>query len=103
MSDKVLFELRIHTDEDGTRIDVHESAEWRAYHGTDRGPDRGARRVGCADGGPLAWAMRFCCNDEESAERQSDPRKRPSHADDLRRALDSLQNIYDDLYGDATA
>ena len=93
--ERVLFELRIHTDEDEWRVDVYESAEWQAYHR--------ARRVDRGGGGPVAWVKRLCREDDDSTQKRSDPRKRTPPANDLRRALDSLQTFYDDLYGDATA
>lgn len=95
MSEKVLFELRVHEDDGAARIEIHESEEWRGYHRA-----RHADRAGC---GPFVWVQHLCCDDDESAEAPSEPRKRTPRADDLRRALDSLQGIYDDLYGDVTA
>jgi len=70
---KVLFEMRI-TDRGA---EVTESEEWRAYH----------RRSRC---GVFAWAA------------MSKPSRRPT-APELRRALDSLQSLYDDLYGHVEA
>jgi hypothetical protein len=67
--EKVLFEMRI--TEHG--VEVTESEEWRAYHHRSR----------C---GAFAWA---------AVRKQS---QRPT-APELRRALDSLQSLYDDLYG----
>jgi hypothetical protein len=74
MSEKVLFEMRVTRDENGTHVEIHASPEWRAYH-------RSRRRV--------AWGR---CREDDSTDRF------PSAAD-LRHALDSLQGIYDDLYG----
>jgi hypothetical protein len=78
MSEKVLFEMRVSAD---GHVEVTESPEWRAYH---------ARR-GCA---PLGWLR-----DRLPSEPRT--RRTPDHhaAHELRRALDSLQGIYDDLYG----
>jgi len=70
---KVLFEMRI--TERG--VEVSESEEWRAYH----------HRSPC---GVFAWAA------------VHKPSRRPT-APDLRRALDSLQSLYDDLYGHVEA
>jgi hypothetical protein len=72
MSEKVLFEMRVSSDENGTHIEINASPEWRAFHRPK-------------------WAG--CCDDDHKREE-----KHPA-ADDLRRALDSLQSIYDDLYG----
>ena len=80
MSEKVLFEMRVTSDEDGTHVEIHASPEWRAYH-RPRRPMR------------FAWGG---CWEEKDASTRAEPR--PA-ADDLRRALDSLQGIYDDLYG----
>lgn len=109
MSDKVLFELHIHTNDGETHFEVYESAEWRAYHRASPG----ARRVDREGCGPGVWLARLCGEDADSTGTHSDPRKRPfrarpfrahsSGADDLRRTLNSLQNIYNDLYGDVTA
>jgi hypothetical protein len=76
MSEKVLFEMRVTRDENGTHIEIHASPEWRAYH-------RSRRR--------FAWGWA----------RSGDPARAAHHpsAADLRHALDSLQGIYDDLYG----
>jgi hypothetical protein len=80
---KVLFEMTI--SEDGTRIEIYESPEWQDYH-AQRPPFR-------REPGPLppfiAW---FQARREQSAR---------SRKENLRRALDSLQDIYDDLYGKA--
>jgi hypothetical protein len=73
MSEKVLFEMRVTRDEDGTHIEIHASPEWRACHHR------------------FAWGR---CREEDSTH----VAHRPSAAD-LRHALDSLQGIYDDLYG----
>jgi hypothetical protein len=70
---KVLFEM--HITEHG--VEVYESEEWCAYHASPR----------C---GVFAWA----------AVRK--PSRRPT-APELRRALDSLQGLYDDLYGPVEA
>lgn len=75
MSEKVLFEMRVSSDEHGTHIEINASPEWRAFHRPKR-----------------AW-WTGCCDDDDEREE-----KRPA-ADDLRRALDSLQSIYNDLYG----
>jgi hypothetical protein len=71
--EKVLFEMRV--TEHG--VEVTESEEWRAYHAGPR----------C---GIFAWAA------------MRKPSSRPT-APELRRALDSLQGLYDDLYGHVEA
>jgi len=71
--ERVLFEMRV--TERG--VEIYESEEWRAYHAGPR----------C---GIFAWA----------AMRQ--PSRRPT-APELRRALDSLQGLYNDLYGHVEA
>jgi hypothetical protein len=78
MSEKVLFEMRVTRDENGTHVEIHASPEWRAYH-------RSRRR--------FAW--------DGYEEGTGDPAHAAHHpsAADLRHALDSLQGIYDDLYG----
>jgi hypothetical protein len=70
---KVLFEM--HITERG--VEVYESEEWRAYRA---GPRHGV----------FAWAA--VCK----------PSRRPT-APELRRALDSLQGLYNDLYGHVKA
>ena len=79
MGEKVLFEMRVSRDENGTHIEINASPEWRAYH-------RPSHR--------RAFMWMGCCGDDDSP-----PEAKSSTAADLRRALDSLQNIYDDLYG----
>jgi hypothetical protein len=71
--ERVLFEMRV--TERG--VEVTESEEWRAYHAGPR----------C---GLFAWAA------------VGKPFRRPT-APELRRALDSLQDLYDDLYGHVEA
>jgi len=88
MGEKVLFEMRVRADEDGTHVEINASPEWRARH-------RARRRPG--PHGVFAWAG--CCGaDDDPA-----PRRESPMADDLRRALDSLQRVYDDLYGGSPA
>lgn len=77
MSEKILFEMRVSRDQSGTHVEINASPEWRAYH-------RPHHR---------AFAWMGCCEDEGPA------REDKSTAADLRRTLDSLQSIYDDLYG----
>jgi hypothetical protein len=79
MSEKVLFEMRVIHDEHGTHVEINASPEWRAYH---RPPRR------------FAWGERW----EETDDSTRAEHHHPSAAD-LRHALDSLQDIYDDLYG----
>ena len=74
MSEKVLFELRVTEDEHGAHVHVMESPEWQAYHAPRRPR-------------PFVWAEFRKAFRPRAAER------------DLRQALDSLQSIYDDLYG----
>ncbi|NLX09019.1 MAG: hypothetical protein GXY36_05145 [Chloroflexi bacterium] len=74
MSEKVLFELRVTEDEHGAHVHVMELPEWRAYHAPPR------PRL-------FTWAELRKAFQPRPAER------------DLRQALDSLQGIYDDLYG----
>jgi hypothetical protein len=87
MAEKVLFEMRVSTDEDGTRVEINVSPEWRDYHR----PRRSRPRL-------FAWAD--CCGDDDHEREEA--HRRPAAAD-LRRALDSLQSIYDDLYSPAEA
>lgn len=75
--EKILFEMRITEDEQGTHLEVTESPEWEAYHRSRRpGP------------GPF-FAPKI--------KRALFGNRPPKH--ELRRALDSLQSIYDDVYG----
>lgn len=69
--EKVLFEMRISRQQDGVHISIKTSLEWRAYHARQRGPQR--------------W-------------KQWRTHHRARVQEDLRRAYDTLQNIYDDLY-----
>jgi hypothetical protein len=78
MSEKALFEMRVTRDENGTHVEINASPEWRAYH-------RPRRR--------FAWGE--CWEEMDDSTRAA---HHPSAAD-LRHALDSLQGIYDDLYG----
>jgi hypothetical protein len=82
MGEKILFEMRVNSGEHGTRVEISASPEWHAYHQ----PHHPRHRL-------FAWAD--CCGDDHDRE---DEHRRPA-ANDLRRALDSLQSIYDDLYG----
>jgi hypothetical protein len=79
--EKVLFEMRITEDERGRRIEITESPGWKAYYASRPTP------------GSLTWISRRALFKER-------PRRvhRPG-AQELRHALDSLQGIYDDLYG----
>jgi hypothetical protein len=79
MGEKILFEMRVSSDETGLHVEINASPEWRAYHRPRRGR--------------FAWVGCGGDEDQEPGARI----KRPA-AHDLRRALDSLQNIYDDLY-----
>jgi hypothetical protein len=87
MGEKVLFEMRVIRDDDGTRVEVNAAPEWQARHR----PRHQAF---------LEWMG--CCGKDTHHESYEATRetKRPA-ADDLRRALDSLQHIYDDLYGNS--
>jgi len=80
MSEKVLFEMRITEDEGGAHVHVFESTEWKARHPRGYGhPPR------------PKFLMRFMCRPH--------PHHHGPRREDLREALDSLQSIYDDLYG----
>lgn len=82
MSEKVLFELRVSDDENGRHTTVTELEEWKAYQ-----QDR-ASSPPCP---PLPRLMgKLIRHRIRRAE------------DDLRDAVDSLQAIYDDLYGRAS-
>lgn len=75
MSEKVLFELRVTPD----GVTVTESPDWVAYH---------ARRGGDSWlGGLKAWI----------------DARRKARRDTIRRQLDSLQGIYNDLYTETEA
>ena len=78
MSEKVLFEMRVTRDENGTHVEINASPEWRAYH-------RPRRR--------FTWGG-YCEERDDSTRAAHHP-----SAADLRHVLDSLQGIYDDLYG----
>jgi hypothetical protein len=80
--EKILFEMRI--SEDGARADFYESPEWQAYHAPRR------------EHGPLAWDA---CWGLFKWFRQQRAAASRSRKDEVRRALESLQGIYDDLYG----
>lgn len=80
MSEKVLFELRVSQDESGTHTIVTESEEWKAYK-RDHAPCPPLPRL-------MGKLIRHRIRRAE---------------DDLRDAVDSLQAIYDDLYGRAPA
>ena len=68
MSEKVLFEMRVPQDEHGAHVEIHTSPEWDAYHN----PRRKIR------------AFR--------------EKRKSSATNHLRDTLNSLQNIYDDIY-----
>lgn len=75
-NDKVLFELRVNADGSTT---ITTSAEWDAYHATRRGRWRREVRFG---------------------PRHETHKATKTH--DLRAALNSLENIYNDLYAEPT-
>lgn len=83
MSEKVLFELRVSQDESGTHTIVNESEEWKAYK-QDRAPFSPCPPLPRLMGKLIRHRIRRA-------------------EDDLRDAVDSLQAIYDDLYGRAPA
>jgi hypothetical protein len=83
MGEKILFEMRVNSGEHGTRIEISASPEWYDYHRLRRPKHR-----------LFAWADGCGDDDHEREDECGQPA-----ADDLRRALDSLQNIYNDLYG----
>lgn len=88
MSEKVLFEMRVSEDDDGTHVEINAAPEWHAAHDEVHGRrHRGRHHHG------FAWMG--CCG----AEHREHGKSRRSAADDLRRTLDSLQQLYDDLYG----
>ncbi len=107
MSEKVLFELRIHADDDGTRLEVMLSPEWEAYHQArrenrreewrDRREEWRNRHDEWRDYWPFGWW------DDDADAPDVRPQPTETAADNLRNALDSLQTIYDDLYGEASA
>jgi hypothetical protein len=90
MGEKVLFEMRVSQDDDGTHVEINASPEWREAHG-----ERSAHGEHDARHHHRFAAWMGCCGDAHHGPHES---RRPA-ADDLRRALDSLQHIYDDLYG----
>jgi hypothetical protein len=78
--EKVLFEMRVTEDESGTHVEVTESPEWQSYH------DPRHRFFAWVEGSfPLVSRLKQFCH-------------RPTEHE-LRRTLDSLQELYDDLYG----
>jgi len=91
MGEKVLFEMRVSQDADGTHVEINATPEWRAAHSAAHSAAHGARHK--RHHHLFAWAD--CCRAAVHGHSES---RRPA-ADDLRRALDSLQHIYDDLYG----
>jgi hypothetical protein len=83
MGEKVLFEMRVRQDDDGTHVEINTAPEWQEAH-----RQRHARHHHL-----FAWMG--CCGAEHHKHGES---HRPA-AEDLHRTLDSLQQLYDDLYG----
>lgn len=83
---KVLFEWRLIEDENGLHEEVTESSEWVAYHSQP----------------PVLPWQRVLSRIQDALPPLVDKARRrvhPAAEQDVRRALDSLQGIYDDLYG----
>jgi hypothetical protein len=77
--EKVLFEMRVTEDAHGAHVEIHESWEWKAYHR--------ARR----EAGPFAWLER--CGESVKAHVNR------ARQQELRRTLESLQGLYNEVYG----
>jgi hypothetical protein len=73
--EKVLFELRVTQDEQGIHTEVTESPEWETYHANRRPRPFFAPMIRRA-----LFGSRYS-------------------KQELNRALESLQGIYDDVYG----